>query len=68
MTFEFEVQAATGESRKTQGAGQWKVRERSLVLSNEGGVSYFPYEMKDNQLTLFFAGLGVDVILARSQG
>ena len=68
MTFEFEVQAATGESRKTQGAGQWKVRDRSLVLSNEGGVSYFPYEMKDSQLTLFFASLGVDVALVRAQG
>jgi hypothetical protein len=68
MTFEFEVQPTNGESRKTQGAGQWKVRDRNLVLSNDSGVTYFPFEMKDGQLTLFFASLGVDVILARSQG
>ncbi|HEV8069897.1 MAG TPA: hypothetical protein VGP76_19305 [Planctomycetaceae bacterium] len=68
MTCVFEAQFANGETRKIQGNGQWKVSDRTLVMTDEDGVTYFPFEMKENQLSLFIANLGVEINFSRTQG
>ncbi len=68
MTYLFEARYYTGETKKMEGTGQWKVSERSLVMSDKDGVNYYPFEIKENQLSLFIANLGIDMVLSRTQG
>ncbi len=68
MTYVFEARYYTGETKKMEGTGQWKVSERSLVMSDKDGVNYYPFELKDNQLSLFVANIGIDMNLVRTQG
>jgi hypothetical protein len=68
MSYVIEAQFANGETRKMQGSGQWKVSERSLVMTDQDGVTYFPFEIKENQLAIFFANLGVEINFVRAQG
>jgi hypothetical protein len=66
MSYVIEAQFVNGETRKIQGNGQWKVSERSLVMTDQDGVTYFPFEMKDNQLSVFIANLGVEINFVRA--
>jgi hypothetical protein len=68
MIYVFEARYYTGETKKTEGTGQWKVSDRSLVMSDKDGVNYYPFELKDNQLSLFVANMGIDMNLVRTQG
>ena len=65
MSYVIEAQFVNGETRKIQGSGQWKVSERSLVMTDQDGVTYFPFELKENQLSLFIANLGVEINFVR---
>ena len=47
MSYVIEAQFVNGETRKMQGNGQWKVSERSLVMTDQDGVTYFPFELKE---------------------
>jgi hypothetical protein len=66
MSYLFEAQFANGETRKMQGSGQWKVCDKSLVMTDDDGVTYFPYELKEIQLSIFIAPLGVEVNFQRT--
>ncbi|HET6326871.1 MAG TPA: hypothetical protein VFG04_19490 [Planctomycetaceae bacterium] len=66
MSYVIEAQFVNGETRKMQGSGQWKVSERSLVMTDQDGVTYFPFELKEQQLSVFIANLGVEINFVRS--
>jgi hypothetical protein len=68
MSYIVEAHYANGEVRKIQGSGQWKVNDKVIVMTDQDGVTYFPFEMKDNQLALFIANLGVEITFSRVQG
>ncbi len=68
MSYIVEAHYANGEVRKIQGSGQWKVSDKVIVMTDQDGVTYFPFEMKDNQLALFIANLGVEITFSRVQG
>ena len=68
MSYIVEAHYANGEVRKIQGSGQWKVSDKVIVMTDQDGVTYFPFEMKDNKLALFIANLGVEINFSRVQG